>query len=138
MTNQVDEKKYVIIAILIKLREFDPSIGKYINSSKSENSQYSVKLHNGKIILSHGMLEDFERNNSLLNEENLKMAAFNFVPNESPINSFSSKSQRSPFSNVLTSVEPLVSARPDNRLQKMVLISAGIFVLVLVIYLALW
>ena len=137
MTNQVDEKKYVIIAILIKLREFDPSIGKYINSAKNERSEYAVKLHNGKIILSDKMIEDFERNNNLLNEETLKMAAFNFIPDGSRVSSVYSKLQRSPFSNTTSSAEPTVSERSDNRMQKMILISVGVLLVVLVIYLAL-
>lgn len=137
MTNQVDEKKYVIIALLIKLREFDPSIGKYISSSKTDDLEYSVKLHNGKIILSPEMIEDFERNNTLLNEKKLRMAAFNFIPDQSLAGSLSSKLNRSPFSTTTTSAEPLVSERPDNRLQKLVLISAGALLVVLMIYLAL-
>ena len=136
MTHQVDEKKYVIIALLIRLREFDPSIGKYISSSKTDDSEYSVKLHNGRIILSHEMIEGFERNNSLLNEKILRTAAFGFVPDQSLAGSLSSKLQRSPFSTTTTSSEPLVSEKHTNRFKKMVLISVGALLVVLIIYLA--
>lgn len=136
MTDQVDEKKYVIIALLIKLREFDPSIGKYIGSSRHE-SEHLVKLHNGKIILSQQMLEDFERNNSLLNEKTLRMAAFSFVPNEPQVNTLSSKLQRSPFSNVGNSTKPVTMERSDSRVQKAVLILVVVLLIVLAIYLSL-
>jgi hypothetical protein len=94
----LDEKKNVIIQILNRLREFNPSIGNYDKSVMNSDFQYAVKLDNGRINLSQILVHDYEQSPSFVGDEQLKSAASKFTPD--------------PVAAIVAPTAPLSSANP--------------------------
>ena len=82
MTQQLDEKKHVISAILNELRKYNDEIGGYEKSMMNEQFKYSVKLTNGFIQISKELVYDYERARQAITEDRYKLAATRFIKNK--------------------------------------------------------
>jgi hypothetical protein len=82
MQSQLDEKEFVIIQILSRLRQFNPVIGYYDKSIMTDDLEYAVKLTNGRIVLSKEIVHAFEQCPACIKDEELKMAGTRFFPSK--------------------------------------------------------
>lgn len=77
---KLDEKKHTIISILDRLQAYNPEIGDYVASIMDSGFNYSVKLTNGRIVISETLVHDYERARSYIAEDQFKSAAERFIP----------------------------------------------------------
>jgi hypothetical protein len=81
MTQQLDEKKHIIVPLLFELRRYNSEIGDYDKSMMNMNFDYSVKLTNGNIQISQELVYDYERAKQAITEDRYQIAATRFVIN---------------------------------------------------------
>lgn len=84
MSQQLDEKRHVIMPLLDKLRQYNPAIGSYDKSMMNTNFNYSVKLSNGTIEIVEELVTDYERAASGITEDRYKITASKFISNAPP------------------------------------------------------
>lgn len=82
MSQQIDEKRHLIIPILDQLRVYKPAIGSYIKSLYTADFDYSVKLSNGRIRLPEELIDDYERDPWSVTAARFQNAANRFTPDE--------------------------------------------------------
>lgn len=78
----LDEKRHLFVAVLDKLRPYNPHIGSYDKSVYSTDFDYSVKLSNGRIRLPEELIDDYEKSPTSISDNRYKAAASRFIADE--------------------------------------------------------
>lgn len=128
MSQQLDEKKYTIIPLLDRLREYNHAIGSYDRSVMNSNFNYSVKLSNGRIEIVEELVYDYERSPSHITEDRLKSAASKFVSDTPP------QTQQQPTSQPIINQQPAITSKKKSPLKWIVLL--GIIVIAAIAFIA--
>jgi hypothetical protein len=82
MGTDIYAKKDVIISLLDRLRIYNIEIGEYQKSLLTPDFTYSVKLTNGRILLSDDLVDSFEQLTDSLTDQQYKRAAEGFIAND--------------------------------------------------------
>ena len=133
----LDEKRAPIMLLLNVLRQFNPEIGNYEKSILNDNSQYAVKLSNGRLLIPQETVHDIEQSPEFVSEEQLNYAASTFIPSQ-VTNSYQQSAAKAIPKQESISSDPafMYSTTPkqESSTLKRTLIQCGIVVLALAGY----
>ena len=82
MPSILNEKQILIIPLLAKLREYNPNIGAYENSSLKDDFNFNIEVANGSITITDHLINAFESAPSSIKPQQYRQAALQFIPNE--------------------------------------------------------